>query len=253
MARTPEELLKPYLAGEAPRDNGDIDAHCPLHNDARRSAVINFDEGVWYCNTEGIGGSIDDLMKQRSDWVDPPKSTSNSGGRRRSERAPEELPSEAKVEGWKRALQADPVALDDLKASRGLWTKTADYYELGWDEGKKAYTIPVRDAAGQLVNVRRYQLRPPPGRRKIWGIPGHNGAVLFPWRAIEKSEREIIVCEGEMDAIICNQYNFRAVTRTSSARSWKADWNSNFKDKVVYVCHDCDTAEGGSAAGSRRR
>jgi hypothetical protein len=61
------QLLEPYLAGEQPRENGDIDAHCPLHEDGRRSAVINFEEGVWYCNTEATGGTLSDLMKVRDE------------------------------------------------------------------------------------------------------------------------------------------------------------------------------------------
>lgn len=237
----PKKLLAPYLEGTE-REGGDIDAHCPLHNDVRRSAVVNFREGVWYCNTEGIGGTIDDLISQREDWVEPPKGAPRSRSSNGTGPATQDLPSEAEVEGWKRALLADPIALEDLKASRGLWTKTADYYELGWDRGAGSYTIPIRDAAGKLLNIRRYQLRPPAGRRKIWGVSGHNAPAIFPMRTFKKVKEEIIVCEGEMDAIICNQYNFRAVTRTSSARTWRAEWNNLFKDKIVYVCHDMDEA-----------
>jgi hypothetical protein len=248
----PEDALAPYLASEQPRDNGDIDAHCPLHHDRKRSAVINFDEGVWYCNTEGIGGSIDDLMESQADWVDPPEGgASNSGGRRKVARPAEELPTDEDVERWKVILQHNEIALEDIKAARGIWTKTADYFELGWDPSANCYTMPVRDEEGEIVNVRRYQLRPPAGRRKIWGVTGHNGAVLYPWSALKKAQKEgsIIVCEGELDAIICNQYNFRAVTRTSSARSWKAEWNKLFKGMTVYVCHDCDSA--GQAANRK--
>lgn len=248
MATKAEKLLQPYLAGEQARENGDIDAHCPLHNDSRRSAVINFEEGVWYCNTEGVGGSIRDLLAQKDEWVDPPE---DSGGTRspRRKSKPEELPSEATLEGWKRALLADSIALDDLKASRGLWTKTADYYELGWDRSAQSYVIPVRDADGTLLNIRRYQIRPPDGRRKIWGVSGHNAPVLYPVQVFKKAPEEIIICEGELDAIICNQYNFRAVTRTGSASVWKTEWSKLFKGLTVYICHDMDTA---GQAGNRK-
>lgn len=249
---TIEKLLTPYLAGERPRENGDIDAHCPLHNDRRRSAVINFEEGVWYCNTEGIGGSLDDLVERRDEWVDPPK---NGAVRIKNgkTKAPEELPTEAMIAGWKAALQGDMVAFDDLKVTRGLWTKTADYYDLGWDRSAQSYTIPVRDASGKLINVRRYQIRPPAGRRKIWGVSGHNAPALFPLSALAKARKDkdpsIIICEGELDAIICNQYNFRAITRTSAARTWKAEWSKMFEGLIVYICHDCDTA--GQAANRK--
>lgn len=246
-----KDLLAPYLASEAPRDNGDIDAHCPLHNDRRRSAVINFDEGVWYCNTEGIGGTLDELLQQRERWVDPPSPNGHGPRNRPAAGEPEALPSEARVAGWKAALMGDVAALDELKAVRGVWTKTVDYFELGWDRSAQAYTIPIRDASGRLLNVRRYQLRPPAGRRKIWGVTGHNAPALYPFSALTKGKRdgEIIICEGELDAIVTNQHNFRAITRTSAARTWKAEWSRLFKGLVVYVCHDCDTA--GQAANRK--
>lgn len=244
--REVREALQPYLAGETARENGDIDCHCPSPRhpggvDNRRSAVVNFEDGVWYCNAEGEGGSLADLFIEHTDWIDPPRNRINASRRKRAGK-PAELPSEALVEGWKSALQSDLVVLEDLKASRGLWTKTADYYELGWDRGAQAYTIPVRGPTGSIVNVRRYQIRPPEGRRKVWGVTGHNDPALYPLGVFNKVKDEIIVCEGELDAIICNQHNFRAVTRTSSARTWRSEWNGYFKGKVVYVCHDMDTA-----------
>lgn len=239
----PQELLAPYLAGEQPRENGDIDAHCPLHEDRRRSAVLNFEEGVWYCNTEGIGGTIADLIEQRGDWVKPPSGANGTAKLREpiGERSPEELPSEASIEGWKRALASDQIVSEDLKAARGLWTKTLDYYDIGWDRGAQAYTIPVYNEDGDLINVRRYQLRPPKGRRKIWGVAGHNKPQLYPHSALKKATDYIIIAEGEWDSLVCNQYNFRTITRTSSARTWKPEWNRFFKGKIVYVCHDADS------------
>lgn len=247
MAPTPQDLLAPYLEGSA-RPNGDIDSHCPLHNDQRRSAVINFEEGVWFCNTEGIGGTLDDLISQRSDWVEPP-SSNGSTKIKRSNASPGTLPSEATVEGWKRALQADPILLEDLKVARGLWTKTLDYYEVGWCRSSGAYTIPVRDSAGKLLNIRYYQLRPPADRRKIWGIKGHNKPVLYPWSALHKAKEYVIICGGELDAMVTNQYNFRTVTRTAAERVWHPVWSKQFKGKLVYLCHDCDHA--GQAANRK--
>jgi Toprim-like/MCM P-loop domain len=255
----PQDLLAPYIAGDYTRENGDVDAHCPSPEhpggeDLRRSAVLNFDKGVWYCNAEGIGGSLDDLIERRGEWVPPPNGAAvlNGHSSTKRERVPEEMPSEGAVEGWRAALASSPVLLDDLKATRGLWTKTVDHFELGWDAAKRAYTIPVRDSAGTLVNVRRYQLRPPAGKRKVWGVTGHNKPELYPWSALNKARKHdepIIICEGEMDALITNQYGFRAVTRTSSARAWRAEWAKHFKGLVVYVCHDMDTA--GQAANRK--
>jgi hypothetical protein len=250
-SKTPQDFLQPYLLGEAPREDGEWDMFCPLHHDTRRSAQVNFDKGVWYCFKEEVGGDISDLIDVADQWVDPPTEAarSNGSGTRRSSAAKAELPSEATIAGWVAALQAESVALDDLKSSRGLWTRTASYYELGWDRSAQAYTIPVRDADGTLLNVRRYQIRPPAGRRKMWGIEGHNKPVIYPFKAFQKADREVIICEGELDAIICNQYNFRAVTRTGSASTWRVEWSKLFEGMTVYVCHDADTA--GQAANRK--
>lgn len=244
-APKPQDLLAPYIAGDYVRENGDVDAHCPLHEDRRRSAVFNFDEGVWYCNTEGIGGNIEDLIERRDEWVAPPDGEYGDAEPKRRKRPAEQLPSDAAVAGWNVALMGDSIAMDDLKATRGLWTKTVDHFELGWDRSKSVYTIPVRDSAGKLVNVRRYALRVPEGRRKIWGITGHNGPILYPWSALNKAKAKgepIIICEGELDALITNQYGFRAVTRTSAAKTWRVEWSKHFKGLTVYVCHDMDDA-----------
>jgi hypothetical protein len=77
-------------------------------------AVINFDEGVWYCNTEGIGGSIKDLMERSDDWVDPPEGqASNSGGRTRRATKQRSFRQTSDVERWKVILQHDDIALED--------------------------------------------------------------------------------------------------------------------------------------------
>jgi hypothetical protein len=228
------KLFRPYLVGERPREDGEWDMHCVLHEDKKRSAQINFDKGVWFCHAGCGGDRIDKLIAQIDEWVLPPSgSTSNS----RPGQPTEEV-SEAKVAGWCSAILANEVALEELITTRGLTTKTISEYEIGWDSSRNCYTIPIRSAEGDIVNVRRYQTRPKKGRRKIWGIEGMNSVRLYPVKALNGDE--IILCEGELDAIITNQNGFPAITKTGSALSWNAKWSAEFKDKIVYLCHDCD-------------
>ena len=210
--------------------------HCPLHDDRKRSAQINFDKGVWFCHTEQIGGKVYKLLEQIDDWVAPPNAERN--GRASRPGQPAEDISDAKVKGWCSAMMANEVALEELVTSRGLKTKTISEFEIGWDSTRNCYTIPIRSADGKLLNIRRYQIRPPQGRRKIWGIEGMNAPQLYPIKVL--ADDEIIICEGELDALITNQNGFPAITKTGSALSWNARWNSNFKGKVIYLCHDCD-------------
>lgn len=226
-------LLKPYLVGERPRDDGEWDMHCPLHNDRKRSAQINFDKGVWYCHTEQIGGKVKELVEQSNEWVDPPHSMNSN----HSNQATEEV-SDAKVKGWCSAMMANEAALEELVVMRGLTTKTISEYEIGWDSTRNCYTIPIRTETGEIANIRRYQIRPPKNRRKIWGIKGRNDPLLFPIKVLARDE--IIICEGELDAIVTNQNGFPALTKTGAALSWNARWNVEFKGKLIYLCHDCD-------------
>lgn len=140
---------------------------------------------------------------------------------------------------------ANEAALDDLITQRGIHTSTALRFELGWDKDRGThgvYTIPVRDLKGNIVSLRRYDLRPSTGRRKIWGVEGMNTPRLYPMRLLKDDPEDIIICEGELDALITTQFGFPAITRTGSAKVWRSEWAKFFKDRTVYLCHDCDDA-----------
>lgn len=249
------KLLRPYLVGEEPSEREgegregvelEWDMYCPLHEDNKRSAQMNLTKGVWYCHACRKGGRVVDLIRQKSDWVAP--AASAKGGRakvasmrKRAQKPVEEI-TEGKIKGWHEALMSDPGLLDELKTLRGLFEETIGRFELGWDKSKGAYTIPVRGADGEILNVRRYQPRPTAGRRKMWGVEGMNVPRLYPLRVLEADTDDIIICEGEFDALITNQYGFPAVTRTGSAGTWRSDWNQTFAGKTVYLCHDADEA-----------
>jgi hypothetical protein len=249
------KLLAPYLVGEKPSPRSgegregteyEWDMYCPLHEDRKRSAQMNVTKGVWYCQAGCGGGRVADLINQQSDWVAPAVSNTNGHGKVRmssgSGRPAEDI-TEAKIKGWHAALMSNEAALEEMKSLRGLHDSTIARYQLGWDRSKQAYTIPVRGEDGELLNVRRYQTRPPAGRRKMWGVEGMNVPRLFPIEVLTiENHEEIIICEGELDALITNQFGFAAVTRTGSASTWRSEWNQAFKDKIVYVCHDCDDA-----------
>lgn len=144
------------------------------------------------------------------------------------------------MQGYVSALHADRKALRELKRRRGLTNETLYQYDIGWDSAQTAYTIPVRDVDGELVNVRRYQLDPPDGRRKIWGVTGMNEPRLYPMSVFDTNPRSVVVCEGEWDALLTIQNGFPAVTRTGAANVWKAEWGEHFRDRIVYLCHDMD-------------
>jgi MCM P-loop domain/Toprim-like len=232
--------LKPFLVGESARSNGEWDMYCPLHPDSKRSASLNVLTGQFYCFACAQNGlTALDLIRSRSRWVNPDPAARNGAYRPSSnnEEPPENI-NLGMIEGWHSALMSDESALDDLITSRGIYTKTIAEYRIGYDYGKRVYTIPVFGPEGEIWNVRRYNLYAPPGRRKIWSVRDMRPTELYPINQLEYDT--VVICEGEWDALVTIQHGYPAVTRTASAQTWQWKWNEYFKDKTVYLAHDCD-------------
>ena len=229
--------LAQYIVGEESRAGGECDMHCPLHSDGTRSASINFDKNLWVCHASCGGGTIDDLVTMRDEWVDPPQGISGSTGE-----ATETI-NQGKISGWASALLS-PRHKDRFEAltdARGLTEETLVKFQIGWDSNLNAYTIPIFDIKGEILNVRRYQIDRAIDRRKIWSVAGMGKSVIYPIEVLADAN-EVIVCEGEWDALLTIQSGYAAVTRTGGAKEWNAEWNNSFNGKHVYLCHDADDA-----------
>ena len=235
--------LRPWLESSGPNEDGEWGMYCPLHRDRKRSASVNVESGVWYCQACDVGGKVRDLVKMikagqykndRSDEVEDEDEDGN-----RTTRSRERL-SDAMVAGWSARLLSGGKPLEEFTAARGLDRDTIRDYELGWDNDQSCYTIPVRSEDGALLNIRRYTLHPVGDRRKIWSVAGHGSPVLYPIEGWQDWDDRIVLCEGELDALATIQAGFDAVTRTGAAKVWKSQWGHYFKDKVVYLCHDMD-------------
>lgn len=231
-------LLEPWLEDQGPNSSGEWGMHCPFHNDNKRSASLNTERAVFYCQTCDLGCSAIEVVRliKEGKYNNEPKNKVQQ----RSTGGGEGKLSDALVAGWASALLGDRKRLKDFERRRGLDSTTIESYEIGWDSGQRAYTIPVRDEEGQLVNVRHYTLDPG-DRRKIWSVAGHGTPTLYPVENWREWGSVVVVCEGELDTLLTIQKGFDAVTRTGAAKVWQPAWNKYFKDKVVYLCHDMDT------------
>lgn len=242
-----EAALKPYLEEGGPNSQGEWGLHCPLHDDRRRSASVNFKSGLWYCNACDVGGTVRDLVKQ----LEREGKISNSrNGSSPQSKAEQPLPTEAEVSQWHSILMNNRSLQEPLVRRRGLNRNTLRRWLIGYNPDPKvrAYTIPIWDYEGNIANVRHYKFDPPRGRRKIWSVEGHGAPMLYPLEILEDAD-EIVVCEGEWDALLTLQRGFPAITRTGSAKTWDTYWNRLFKDKTVFLCHDMD--RDGQAANTK--
>lgn len=240
LTKSARDVLGPYLETTEPNDQNEIGLKCPMHQDTKRSASLNVEKGVWFCNACGTGGTIRELVKEVkegravNDLSGAAKPASN--GTKPTGKFPY---TDDHVKAWQVALLNSKPELDALQSRRGLDLEILDEFEIGWDGKNQAYTIPVRNNDGELANIRWYQLDPADDRRKIWGVSGFNEPVLYPIDQLTEST-ELVVCEGEWDALICIQNGLHAITRTGAAKVWKPEWNQAFAGLDVIICHDSD-------------
>jgi DNA primase len=138
------------------------------------------------------------------------------------------------VAAYRRALLCSPTATEYLRG-RGLRARTCRTYGLGYDANMDAITIPVHDAAGVLVTVRRRLLKPKPGGAKYLSMRGHP-AQLYP---DVPASGPLLLGEGELDALIGRQHGLPTITGTCGWE-WLSDgsWDWAIQGRIVAVVYD---------------
>lgn len=244
---------------------------CVIHSESNPSANVNIQTGLWFCHVCNIGGSPIDLvmhtlpggvagptsykealtMVGRLAGLEPP---SLNGSKPAAAAAPDTTPkptsttrtklTEANVEAWHTAGKRADWLIRWLEEKRGYTLETIERFQLGWD-GQRV-TLPIRDADGKLVNVRRRRDPRDPDQAaqgKVIGITaGANEARLWPLDTLATSA-EVILCEGEWDTILLRQLGFdNALTVTSGAGIFRPEWVPLFEGKTVTIIYDNDEA-----------
>ncbi len=233
--------LSTFLEDGGPNSSGEWGMHCPLpdHEDQKRSASVNFEKGVWFCQVCDNGGPVEQIVK----LLETEGHTRTGVRRERSTNKSKDLDeiSDEEVLRWNAALLNDEDgAMRSLMGKRGIKRDTASDHMLGWSSRLGAYTIPVSDTSGEWTNVRFYDPNPDDDRRKIWSIEGRGAPSLYPIGQLDSDG--VIICEGEWDAMLTIQNGFAAITRTGAAKVWKPEWNKFFAGKTVWIIHDMDDA-----------
>lgn len=257
-----ESWLDPYLSGGVGSD-GEQRLRCPLHGDKTASASVNWQKKVWHCMVCNEGGSLGSLKKrvlqgkanakaEKADY-DPfenlgIKVTGSADAevidlasrREKRDAKPErtEPLTEAKVLGYVKALKKSPERLGYLVDERGVTMDTISAYRIGFDELRDRYTLPVYDASGTLVNIRRYLAGADTGQ-KMRNAMGHGEPPrLYPIANLDNDT--VWVVEGEWDALLNTQHGMPSVTGTHGASTWNAAWSKLFAGKTVFLCYDND-------------
>lgn len=247
--------LSEWLVSDEPNEDGEWKAFCPLHEDPETSttpsASFNFRRGTWHC----FGGckrmSLNDLvkeMKAEGKVSNVIEMDSRRKPKKKKAQPTEPLPTEDEIQKWHDTLMADPALLRVMVEERGISKKTLEQYSIGYSRGR--YTIPVHDSDGELLNVRRYKPHTKEPRDKMVSFAvGYGEARLFlPW--VTEQHDEVVVIEGEMDALCCQSHGLPMVmAHTGGSGTWKMEWGKAFVGKHVFLCYDNDEA---GHAGARR-
>lgn len=244
-----------YLVRE--QADGETKAFCPSHEKPRKggsktaSSSFNFGKGVFNCFSQCGGMRIKDLyeaVKDDPDFVGErpaarpsPRSADNvrsiNSAKSRGGKPVTPLPDEGQVRKWHDRLMRSSILLKPLHDKRGLNDETLRKRMLGYDGDR--YMIPVYGPDDVLVNVRRY--KPESIRDKMLNWPGYGSANLYMMDNIAQSD-VVLLCEGELDALIGEQYGFATVTATAGAGTWQEQWSNAFTSKTVYIAYDNDQA-----------
>lgn len=236
------KLLEDHVAGYEASD-GEQRLRCPLpsHEDSEASASVNWKKNVWHCMGCGEGGPLAKLRSRMRDTnghsnvVDINTKRNTTKAAAKGDDTPEPL-TEAKVLRYVKFLQKSPKLLGYLTEERGLTLATIDAFQVGYDEQRHRYVLPVRDADGRLVNFRRYDNQSSPKMKNAFG---HGTPPrLYPEENLAFDR--VVVCEGEWDALLTTQHGFPAVTGTHGAGTWRKEWSKQLEGKDVYVCYDND-------------
>lgn len=92
---------------------------------------------------------------------------------------------------------------------------------------------------GELCNMKRRNINDKKQMRVEQGCE----QLLFGWQAINDNAREVVLCEGELDAIALHQYGYPALSVFSGAKNlaWiDNEFNHLERFSTIFVCFDND-------------
>jgi twinkle protein len=203
--------------------------------------------GVWadFADSSNVGGDLIDLwmrvrnltiheaMNEISAWLGVREDGVNSRPRREYRRP--EKPS-----GFKMVSSA-PKGLEYLKG-RGITEKTLIDFKICANDDEIAFPY-LRD--GVLLNMKYMKIDRQDGK-KVCRQERESEPSLFGWQAVCQNSRQVVICEGEIDAMTVRQWGFDALSIPNGANGghgldWIEEEYENLKRfDTLYLCTDMD-------------
>ena len=264
-----------FYGGFAPlsqEGRGEWRGACPLHGGNGRNFSVNPETGLWTCHSQCQAGgdifafvqqknqkSFVDALREVAEWAGGPATGKDTkpAPRRPKARALDELTCRflgpAAARKTHKALMGDRDFVEWLAVHRGLTTDTLERFQVGLlapdSTGARRITFPVFDLQGNLTNIRRHLFAYKDGLdRTHKTLPWEKGlqADLSPLPVLLETG-DVLLVEGEADALLANQLGFTAVSGTLGSGNWKEHWTEALRGTAVTILYDADKAgQGGT-------
>lgn len=237
-----------------PTESGELSVRCPFHEDNTPSLYANVNTGEWHCfacDARGLSPSgggpkvfVQRWLRETKGEEPDPKEVEEE---LRTRLGGPKLPSEEEIRHWTGLLRSTPTVKAYL-SRRGLPLERleelglVDRHRLGFDG--RLLTVPVEDANGSLLFVKRLHASELDGKEAKNLVPKGSRPALWPIRdLLESAEGDLVViAEGEIDALTAMVQGYRAVTSTGGAASRFGEWAPLFRKRRVLIAYDGDEA-----------
>jgi DNA primase len=200
------------------------------------SLVVDIDNGVFFWNSKGIYGKpLDYLMKIRKmRYTDALDLVNLSTGKLPIYSAPQKI--EVPVKTTAEIFYHNGKNKRDYWYRRLLTDETIDKFHLGYYDGW--YTIPIYEY-DRLLNI---QMRRDEPEKKIRPYYKTGKSELFNFEILDNT-KNVVICEGIVDAILLNQFSIPAISKMGGAGSWRPEWYEKFLGvENIYLIFDNDKA-----------
>ena len=229
-----------------PRGENEVILKCPVHEDNTPSLSLNVKKNVWICQAASCGAK-GDIASLLAYILKTPRHVVVEDLHSRYELVKVRSINPDTIERHHSKIWEAGPLLTGLR-ERGVTDEMIRDARLGYHNGR--IMIPVFDANGRVINIRRY-LPGAPANEKMKNTAGYTTLALYQVKHLKFDT--VWVCGGEMKALVAGAMlktkGIGAVSVTAGEGAWDSSFTKKFQNKKVFICFDVDA---GGLAGARK-
>lgn len=130
----------------------------------------------------------------------------------------------------------------DYFANRCIFASTLKHYHVTFINNEIAFPFLLNH---EVVNVKYLIPRKTPQSKNTWRQEANAQPCLFGWHVVDDNDHEIVITEGEIDALSVYQSGYKALSLPSGVNNfeWIAyDWERLRQFRLIYLAFDNDEA-----------